>query len=603
MNRIYSLLFLIFLLFIIILPAESAQHLELSYPAKTAKINAPNTYFIGNTTPGSSLTINSTPVELYEGGIFTKVMPLKSGMNVFKVKSVKSGQTAEQIITIWTSRQEESLPEYPVQIANNTISPSGSKIYTSGDIINVNFKGSPGGNASFSLAGKTYPMTELPPQIDTVKMMVLGEVYGIIPKEMKGIYNGVYEIKPGDKYYQAPLKVHLSDGKGTCKTLIASTKITTWDSSIPRVGEIITNTAAARTGPGDSRITPLPKGVKLHLKGYDNGYYRYYMGPYQEGFIAESQIKILPQGTPVPFSEIRSIDVKKSNRATYLNIPVTTRLPYSIEQSIDQSRLTVTLYGARADTDIIRYNIDDPYISNINWSQPFQNVYVIDILFKKNQQWGYEVLYRGFENKGNLNFTIKIKSPPEVNSQLPLNGKIIAIDPGHGGWEKGSNGFGLIPEKVINLIISKKIARLLEEQGATAVLTRRDDSAIDIYARPDFAATNNADLFISIHNNAMPDGRDPLIEHGSSSYYYHPMAQPLAVSIQKQMLAQLGFNDFGLYYDNLALPRENRMPSVLIEIGFMINPHEYLNLITPEFQEKAAKAIVDGIKDFFITTK
>lgn len=586
------------------LQAFAENYLELSYPAKTNKINSPDTYFIGNTAPGSIVTINNVPVSLHEKGLFVKVIPLDYGCNTFRVKSVKNDSVAEKMVTVNVPYPEMSLPERPMQIAATTISPSGTNIYSPGDIVNVKFKASPGANASFSLGKNVVSMTELPPQIDTVKMLVLGEIYGIFPKPVSGIYNGVYQVRPSDNFNNTPLKVHLSDGKGNCKTYLASTQVTSWNPDAnPKVAEITAEKATIRTGPGDARLTPLPQGVKIHLTGYENGYYRFRMGPLMEGYIPQNQIKVLPQGTPVPYSEIRSLDIKKSATSTIINIPMTTKLPFSVDQSVDQSKLFLYLYGAKADTDIIKYDASDKYISQVKWSQPYKNVYVLDVLFKKPQQWGYEVYYTGFESKGTLNLVLKIKSPPEVDTRAPLKDKVIAIDPGHGGSELGSMGFGLIPEKDINLQISYMLANLLEKEGARPILIRKDDSYMGIYDRPDAAAVSNADILISIHNNAIPDGRDPLIEHGSSSYYYHPMAFPLAEKIHKRLLSQLNLPDFGLYYDNLALPREHRFPTVLIEIAFMIHPDEYLLLTNSDFQQKSAGAILKGVSDFFLETR
>lgn len=601
----FKTLLTLLVLFLVLAPVEAAQYLDLSYPNVNLvnKISSPNTYFIGNTNPGSKLTVNNIPVALTKG-LFVKVLPLNVGMNTFNFKSTLNNQVVSKVVKVSVPPSVRSLSSSPLAIQASSITPQGGNIYSPGDILNISFKGSPGARAAFSLGNnKAIAMTELPPQLDTVKMLVLGNVYGRKSEPVKGIYNGVYEIQPEDKFNQTPIKIHLSDGKGASKSVLAPAKVTTWDPKTPRVAEVLNDNTSVRTGPGDSRLTPLSKGVKLHLAGYEKGYYRYKMGPENEGFIAANAVKLLPFGTPVPYSDIRSMSVVKGQGSTSVYIPVTVKLPYYVEQTVDQTKLKLYLYGGKADTEIIKYEKLDGYIAQVGWSQPQKNVYVVDLSLHKSQQWGYEVYYTGSESDGSLKLVLKINYPPVVNLKNPLKDKIIAIDPGHGGQEQGSMGFGLIPEKQINLEISKKIAKLLEEKGAKPVLIRENDIYMGIYDRPDAAAKNNADILISIHNNAIPDGRDPNVEHGSSTYYYHPMGFQLAKSIQGKLLSDLKLPNFGLYYDNLALPRENRMPTVLVEIAFMINPQEYLNLINPEFQSKSAKAIVDGMADFFIKTR
>jgi N-acetylmuramoyl-L-alanine amidase len=596
----------IFLLsLLIVLPGFAVQDITVIYPNPVHRIDAPSTYFIGNTNPGSQFTINGRRINLHKEGIFVTMVPLSPGTNVFNLRSSRDGMVKEKTFRITSPYPEKALPAWPLQIATNTIKPDGTVIYSPGEIINVSFKGSPGRNASFSISDSIkIAMTELPPEIDTVKKLVLGEVYGMPGVPVKGYYNGIYRVKPEDDLKNAPLKIHLSDGSGTSKTVQSQTSITTWQPyKNPRVAEVTRDKATVRTGPGDARLTPLPIGTRLHLTGFESGHYRFKLAENLEGYISSNQVKLLPAGTPVPFTEIRSINLQHVYNSTLVHIPVTRKIPFLVDQSVDQSKLSITLYGAKADTDIIKYDMKDGYLDQIKWSQPANNVYVLDILFKKNQQWGYDLYYVGEAAKGTLKLIIQIKYPPRVDTENPLKDKVIAIDPGHGGWEKGAVGPGGIPEKQINLEMSKKLAKMLEDKGARPVLTRYSDVALGIYERPDFAASKKADIFLSIHNNAIPDGRDPNIEHGSSCYYYHPMAMELARSVHKQLLTQLKLPDFGLYYDNLALPREHRMPSVLIEVAFMINPQEYLLLKDPDFQEKSAKAILDGLHDFFLNTR
>lgn len=588
------------------LPALAGPVINVVYPEVANKrLNSTSIYFIGNTTPGSSMSINGSPVTVHKKGIFVKDVPLKRGKNYFTLVSTKNNSTTKKTYIVRVPYPEKSYATKPLKIATHTVKPKGVSAYSTGDIINVSFKGSPGGNASFAIGNsKPVPMTELPPVVDTVSMRVLGEVYGMIPEPVKGYYNGIYEVKATDKFNNQPIKIHLSDGKGKTRSVVSASKVSAWKPfAQPRVAEVIKEKATVRTGPGDSRLTPLKKGTRIHLSGALDGYYKYKMGPINEGFIPQSNVRLLPKGTPIPFSEIKSFSVKKGNGTAFLVIPISEILPLQFEQAADQKTLSVFLYGARANTDIIHYNVNDNFIDQVKWSQPQTKVYQIDIVFNKNQQWGYDYYYKGSKARGDLELIIKIKYPPAVNVQAPLKDKIIVIDPGHGGYEKGSKGFGFLSEKDINLTMSLKLAKMLEGAGARPILTRYSDKFMAIYPRTDFADSKNAHILISIHNNAIPDGRDPNVEHGSSSYYYHPMSFNLAKSIQKNMLEQLQFPDFGLYFDNLAIPRDHRMPSVLIEVGFMINPEEYLLLETPEFQTKSASAIFDGIKQFFIKTR
>lgn len=117
--------------------------------------------------------------------------------------------------------------------------------------------------------------------------------------------------------------------------------------------------------------------------------------------------------------------------------------------------------------------------------------------------------------------------------------------------------------------------------------------------RVDFAKAKNVDLLISIHNNALPDGRDPNKEHGTSSYWYHPQSQELAASLKNAEAKELGFPDIGARYQNLALCRPTNMPAVLVEVGFVCNPDEYAKLISPASQQAAAQGMLKGLINYF----
>src|SRR5262249_55147772 len=106
------------------------------------------------------------------------------------------------------------------------------------------------------------------------------------------------------------------------------------------------------------------------------------------------------------------------------------------------------------------------------------------------------------------------------------------------------------------------------------------------------------DILLSIHNNSLPDGRDPWKEHGTSAYFYHPQSVELARILKDSVESETGFPDIGARYQNLALTRPTSQLSVLVEVGFMIHPAEYGQLIRAETQEGAARGLLNGLKRY-----
>jgi len=196
-------------------------------------------------------------------------------------------------------------------------------------------------------------------------------------------------------------------------------------------------------------------------------------------------------------------------------------------------------------------------------------------------------------------YILKVKKAPRINKTRPLKNIRIVVDPGHGGVEKGACAFGL-EEKNINLQISKKLKRELQRRGAKVYLTRSRDKKVPLYDRPLFALSKNADIMISIHQNALPNPKDIDKKYGTGTYYYHAQAKPLAVSIQKNMLLSTGFRDDGVNFASFVLTRPTMPVSVLVECGYIIRKEEADKISDPKFQDVIARAIARGTEDYML---
>jgi N-acetylmuramoyl-L-alanine amidase len=298
------------------------------------------------------------------------------------------------------------------------------------------------------------------------------------------------------------------------------------------------------------------------------------------------------RGVP-PHSVIRTINVMAEASGEYVSIPLSQRLPYQIDQTMNPNRIKLRIFGATADTDWVS---DVPQlrelIDSVVWSQIGDNQYEVQVNLKGNRQWGYKADYNGTELR------LHVRKPPEFVPQGRLDGITICLDPGHGGRERGAIGPSGVAEADVNLAIALKLQSLLAACGARVIMTRTTDQDISLFDRVKFAEANDANLLLSVHNNSLPDGRDPWVERGSSTYWYHPQSKELAGSLENGLVATMHFVDLGNRFQNLALARTSWMPAALAEVGFMINPDEYAFLITEAGQESAAQGLMKGIKDY-----
>ena len=192
-------------------------------------------------------------------------------------------------------------------------------------------------------------------------------------------------------------------------------------------------------------------------------------------------------------------------------------------------------------------------------------------------------------------------------SDLPLFGKVIYIDPGHGGLDPGAL-YGGIKEKDINLEISKKLEEKLIKMGAIVYLTRNGDydlSAIrtsnrkrsDLSRRVNMINKSNCDIFLSIHLNA----EDTNTWRGAQVFYddINKNNKKIASIFQNQFKKYLGSRRKIKKVNDLYLQKRLKRPGVLLEVGFLSNSNERYLLKTNAYQEKIVKTIVNGLVIYF----
>ena len=180
------------------------------------------------------------------------------------------------------------------------------------------------------------------------------------------------------------------------------------------------------------------------------------------------------------------------------------------------------------------------------------------------------------------------------SGDLPQSNRrvVVAIDPGHGGRDPGAVGIGGIQEKEIVLDISYQVARLLEQQGVQAVMTRTDDSEIDLEPRVSLGERVNATLFVSIHANAINMSRPDI--NGIETYYFDS-GKDLARVIHASILDGTGATDRRVRQARFYVLRKSSMPSVLLEVGFVTGAEDAVKLSDPAYRSQMAASIARGI--------
>ncbi|MGB7061405.1 MAG: N-acetylmuramoyl-L-alanine amidase [Candidatus Zixiibacteriota bacterium] len=581
---------------------EALPRISVVYPLEGARIGASDSTFIfGSVTPESKLIINGFKTEVHPNGAFLAFLPLASGDFVFELLAENSAGVSVKKVSIKVPPAIFPVPDDSFCIVKGSIRPKQDMILTAGDILETEFRGTPGCQARFSVEGlvEELPMIESVQSISTFPQeQAWGERKRSRPSPVSGTYTGLYMIRSADKAEEARVLFKLIKRLGQDSVYITESsrgKITIVDDQIPQVVEFVGSSVVARAGPKlGYTLLYQPPGIRAVACGRKGEWVRLRLAPGEDAWVHQDSIKYLPSGTPVPKSILTTIRTKRLDRGTQVTLLLQEKLPFKVEQQTEPSALFLTIYGVTSNTDWIRYDSQDRLIREIGWDQPKKNVYQLKVFLNQKQQWGYDVFYQSNE------LILEIKHQPKIRSGL--TGFRICLDPGHSPDPGAVGPTGLV-EKVVNLGIAKALRKILIRNGAEVVMTRKGTDGVTLYDRPRIAIEKGCDILISIHNNALPDGVNPFYNNGTSTYYYHPQSLALAREIQSELLKRLKLPDFGTYYGNLVLTRPSQLPAVLVESAFMMIPEQEELLRTEKFQRKCAQAIARGVLNFVKSVK
>lgn len=568
--------------------AQDKTRLFLAYPPDQHLTQARQIFFIGSAPADAAVTINGQVVERSAAGHFAPSFPLQLGKNHFLLRY--QGQEIRRTIT--RRHDQPLLPPGSLFVAAS-LTPAQDRAHLPGEAICFSVIAVPQAQVTVQLGQEQIALFNQGPAVQLPANAALLN------------NNNQPQVTALDKYQACPVLSGLGNlgrpqftfqVKGQTVRELAPGSITLLTQlpqgpgiSALKVIEVSSEAGVTRTGPGSdySRLTPLPKGTQASVTGSEGDWLRLDYG----AWIHRSETRTLSHRIP-PHSVIRSVAYRRLADSTELRFPLEVPVPITLEQGLDQWQLT--LHHTTAQTDTIRLDAEDPVLKLLTWQQVNPQRITYSLKFKTPHPWGYDLRYEG------TTLVLSLRHPP-VLSPAPggLQGIKILLDPGHGGAESGSIGPNGYPEKAINLLISQKLAQGLRQRGATVYLTREDDQAVSLADRVRQINSLKPHIALSIHYNALPDGGDALKTQGISAFWYHPQAQPLAAFLQQNLVKRLNRPSYGLYWNNLALTRPQRVPSVLLELGFMINPQEFEWITNPLAQEQLVQALVDSVTNWF----
>ncbi len=177
---------------------------------------------------------------------------------------------------------------------------------------------------------------------------------------------------------------------------------------------------------------------------------------------------------------------------------------------------------------------------------------------------------------------------------IPPGKRRVVIDAGHGGTDHGAIRDDT-SEKDITLDVSQKVEDMLKKQGYAVLMTRPVDSFVSLADRVAMAEKFNPDIFVSIHVNSSVR---PEIT-GIETHYYHQESLNLAQTVHSSLASAIDSKNRGLFKSKFYVINHTTSPAILVEIGFISNDNERAQLVSEKRKQATAKAIVEGVNNYF----
>ncbi len=530
-----------------------------------------------STLPDSKVDVNGRPFKVYPSGAFCGKLDLAVGDNLFTITAVDpSGGRVTKDFVIRRSKPIESTPSDTLLIEDIMMLPTQDMWLAAGDILNVQFKGTPGCKASFM---NGIPMSE--------RQLNSG-------RGLAGIYRGTYRVRDTDTLLSQRITFRLEDSTGKAVTRSTSARVSFKPHQLPVVGITKGERPFLNTSLGDDRLgghkfSIINPGIRLKITGKVNSLFRVALTDNLQVWIDTSFVDLQPGDPFMPKSLTGNITVSAEPDYDVVSVTLSDRLPYSTTQELEPTRIVVDVYGATSNTNWITQTMTTREIKNVYYQQMETDVFRIIIELEHQQIWGYGIGYEG------TNLKIRVKPQPQ---RLTLKHLTIAVDPGHGGENLGALGATGLKEKDVALMIANHVKTILEDNGVRVIMTRTNDSNPTITERFLRAYKGKADLLVSIHANSVGLTSDPLATNGAATFYKHICYRPLSRFILDEIVKTgLGsFANVGSF--NFALLGPTEIPSVLVETAFISHPEDEMKLLDDDFRKELAERIVDGIENF-----
>ena len=534
-----------------------------------------------------TLDINGQAVEVYKNGAFVAFLPVENGDFAFVLTAKSGEQTVQAVrhvkvpganIKDFTQEasfdKEQTFPQRRVEVLP-------------GDVINLYVRGTPGAQVTAQL-----------PNLKNGKNITLKE-----DATNPGTYRASFAVDPNQPQKSTKVVYQMKDGPDRSKAKItAPAKIYVRSQKEPFTYALVTN-------PGVKvRKLPTPSGNLypdyraygiVRVSGERANQYRLWLSDSETAWLEKKNLKDTknPEQEPNVLSFVRTDTTDTYTRFIFtLNRAV----PIKIHEYND--RVELTLYYI--DSFEQNFSLDDtsPVVSNVQWSEPAEKALSFRLQLRKGAKlWGHA--YNFEDNQ----LVVDLIHAPVLTptKDKPLAGARIVLDAGHSPRRQvpydGAIGPTGYLEYEATIALAEALKPKLEKAGATVIMTREGNNHMSLQDRYKKAIEQEAQLFISLHYNALTETTNPLARpRGFSVYYNYPHSFALAEAVYKSFVKNVPLPDDGMIAnDVLFIPRISQFPSILVENAYLILPQQEELAKTKEGRTPFIEALYEGIVNFY----
>lgn len=564
-------------------PAESPLHpprvatepITFVWPPEGFSMSGTAEFVLGNVASSTvPFRINGTTVPVHRDGGFIAYLPIAAGTFTFRAElDLPTGSTtAERRILVLAP---EPLPAGRLVIDESSLWPRADVELRAGDWLALRLRGTPGKQARARVAGSWRELRESSP----------------------GLYDLAWPAAPGEEFGPEPVEYELKSGWSREKARSAGrVSVSARDEWLASVKPNANGYINVKTNPGNGFLSYPPPGVRLPVTGRDGPWLRVRLHDGLSGWVDARDVE-LSSGAAPPRATSDTIGVVALSSSSIVRVSLSARAAFAGTVDDDLGAMTLRLFGVSGHTNWIIYDSKDDFVDEVRWTQEATDVMAVRVRLKPGRRlWGWHAAYDG----PSASLRLELRKPPRVaDPSRPLAGVRVMLDPGHMPSASGATGPLGTKEMDANYAIARAIEQRLRRSGALPIVTRDGpDHELGLLDRPRMAVEREADLFVSLHNNALPDGVNPFSKpRGFAIFYYHPQSLELARNVHRGFRVRVPLPDEGLQWGNLAVARVTAMPAILVENAYMILPEQEALLNDPRFRAKLADAVVDGLRE------